>query len=94
LPEFSPQLPAKTQEKALRVILGAFFSNKSMLGANFAHIFMEFVKVFRDFARILKDFARILRDFARYFTKSKSVGVRLHPLQSRLLHQWFHGSIT
>jgi len=30
-----------------------FFSNQSMLGAIFAHIFREFVKVFRDFAWFL-----------------------------------------
>jgi len=57
-----------------------FFSNQSMLGAISAQIFREFLKVFRDFARILWDFARI-------FTKSKLLGVRLHPLHPRLLHQ-------
>ena len=43
------------QKKTLHVILGAtFFSNRSMLGAIFAHIFRECVKVFRYFARVLK----------------------------------------
>jgi len=56
-----------------------FFSNQSMLGDSFAHFFREFVKVFRGFARILKDFSRILKDFSRIFTKSKILGVRLHP---------------
>jgi len=27
-------------------------------------------------------------DFARIFTKSKLLGVRLHPLNPRLLRQW------
>jgi len=45
-----------------------------MLITIFAHIFMVFVKVFRDLARI--------------FTKSKLLGVHLHPLHLCLLHQW------
>jgi len=53
------------------------FSNQTMLGAIFAHTFTEFVKVFRDFALLLKD-------FARNSTKSKLLGVCLHP---RLPHQ-------
>jgi len=40
---------------------------------------MEFVKVFTDFAQISTYFARIFREFARIFTKSKLLGVRLHP---------------
>jgi len=56
------------------------FSNQKMLGAIFAHTFTEFVKVFRDFALLLKDFARI-------FTKSKHLGVCLHSLHPRFLHQ-------
>jgi len=56
------------------------FSNQKMLGAIFAHTFTEFVKVFRDFALLLKDFARI-------FTKSKLLGVCLHSLHPRFLHQ-------
>jgi len=43
-------------------------------------IFRDFVKGFRDFAHISMDFTRILRDFARIFTKSKLLGVHLHPL--------------
>jgi len=65
-------------KKALHVILGAIFSNQSILGDIFAQIFREFVKVFRAFSRI--------------FTKSKLLGVRLHPLQHRLLHQCAHMS--
>ena len=75
-------------------IRAPFFSNQSMLGAIFAQIFREFVKVRRDFSRILWDFAqilwdfaRILWDFARISTKSKLLGVRVHPLHPRLLHQ-------
>jgi len=36
--------------------------------------------------KISTDFARILSDVAWIFTKSKLLGVRLHP---RLLHQWY-----
>jgi len=32
-------------------------------------------------------FARILGDFSQIFTNSKLLGVRLHPLHPRLLHQ-------
>jgi len=56
------------------------FSNQKMLGAIFAHTFMDFVEVFRDFALILMDFARI-------FTISKLLGVCLHALHPRRLHQ-------
>jgi len=56
------------------------FSNQKMLGAIFSHTFTEFVKVFRDFALVLKD-------CARSFTKSKLLGVCLHSLHPRLLHQ-------
>jgi len=51
-----------------------------MLDAIFAHTFTEFVKVFRDFALILKYFPWI-------YTKSKLLGVCLHSLHPRLLHQ-------
>jgi len=54
----------------------------------FAQIFRDFAKVFTDFAQISPDFAQIFRDFARIFIKSKLLGVRLHPLQPRLLHHW------
>jgi len=58
LPEFSQtylkKTPKKvTSEKNLFMSFWApFFSNQSMLGTIFAHIFRELVKVFRDFARI------------------------------------------
>jgi len=77
------------------VILGTIFSNQSTLDAIFACIFREFgwifrdfAKVFTDFAQICLDFARIFKVFARIFTKSKLLGVRLHPLHPRLLHHW------
>jgi len=72
-------------KKAPHVILGAISFKSKHVGhhfcshCEFAQIFREFVKVFRDFARILKDFAWILRDFAQIFTKSKLLGVCLHP---------------
>jgi len=55
--------------------LRTIFPNQIMLGAIFAQI----LKIFRYFAQISMDFARI-------FTKSKLLGVRLHPLHPRLLH--------
>jgi len=69
----------KKRKKVLDVILGAIFSNQSMLATIFAHFFKEFVKVYRDFARILQGFDRILRNFSRNFTKSKLLGVRFPP---------------
>jgi len=41
--------------------------------------------ILRRYSRILHRFPRI---FARIFTKSKLLGVCLHPLHPRLLHQW------
>jgi len=54
------------------------------LGAIFAHFYRGFL-IFSDFLKVFRDFAQILTDFSRIFTKSKILGVRLHP---RLLHQW------
>jgi len=66
--------------------VGAVFSNQSRLGAIFASIFREFafiykdfVKVFTDFPQISTDIVPILRDLAQIFTRSKLLGVRLHP---------------
>ena len=53
----------------------------------FSQIFRDFVKVCRDFAQISTDFTRVLRDFTRIFTKSQHLGLRLHLLHPRLLHQ-------
>jgi len=75
-----------TKKQRLHVILGAIFSNQSTLGAGFACIFKEFAQIFRDFVKVCTDFAqtflefaRIFRDFSRIFTKSRLLGVRLHP---------------
>ena len=43
--------------------------------------------MFTHFSQISIGFARISSDFARIFTKSKVLGVRLHLLHPRLLHQ-------
>ena len=72
-----PNLPEKNPKKVLHAVLGAIFSNQSMLGAIFAHIFRVFPQIFRDFVKVFKDFAQIS-------TKSKLLGVRLLP---RLPHQ-------
>jgi len=57
--------------------------------SEFAQIFQGFVKVLRDFAPNSMDFTRVLRNFALVFTKSKLLGVLLHSLHPRLLHQCF-----
>jgi len=44
--------------------------------------------IFLGVAQIFRDFVKVFRDFAQIFTKSKLLGVRLHPLHHRLLHQW------
>jgi len=69
-----------------------FFSNQNMVGAFFASVFREFAQIFTDFKNIFTDFAQIstdfawiFNDFAQIFTKSKFLGVRLHP---HLLHHW------
>ena len=60
--DFCPNSPKLAQKNSKRVtskeklsmsFWAPFFSNQSMLGAIFAHIFREFVKVFRDFAWFL-----------------------------------------
>jgi len=58
-----------------------------MLRAIFAHFFREFAQIFKEFVEVFRNFARILQDFAWIFTKSKLLGVRLHPLRPCLLHQ-------
>jgi len=72
-------------KKRLHVTLGAIFSNQSTLDVIFACIFGEFAQIFRDFEKVFTDFAQISLNFARIFTKSKLLGVHLHP---RLLHHW------
>ena len=49
------------------------------LGDIFVHIFGSLIR-----------FSEILPRFSRIFTKSKLLGVRLHPLHPRLLHQWLN----
>ena len=75
--------------------IGPFLSNQSKLGAIFARIFIEFAKIFKDFskvftkfAQISTEFSRIFRNFAQIFTKSKNLGVCLHPRHPRLPHHW------
>jgi len=65
---------------------GAVFSNQSRLGAIFASIFREFAFIYKDFVKVFTDFPQIsidivpiLRDLAQIFTRSKLLGVRLHP---------------
>jgi len=61
--------------------------------ANFSRIFMGFAQIFRDFSKVFTDFAQISTDFGRIFTKSKHLGVRLQPLNPRLLHHCFTDTI-
>ena len=56
------------------------------LGDIFVHIFGSLIR----FSGILWRFSEILPRFSRIFTKSKLLGVRLHPLHPRLLHQWLN----
>jgi len=51
------------------------------LGCHFCKINVHtaILRSFTHFVRIFSHFARILRDFSRIFTKSKHLGVRLHP---------------
>ena len=41
------------------------------------------------FAQIFREFQQVIRDFSRIYTKSKLLGVRLHPLHPHLQHQSF-----
>ena len=62
------------------------FSNQKTLDAIFARIFKElprFSGILRRFSQIFARFPWIFMDFARIFTKSKLLGVCLHPC---LLH--------
>jgi len=70
----------KNQKNVCTFILGAIFVKSKHM--------QQFAKVFIHFSQISTEFAWILRDFAWIFTKSKVLGVRLHPLHPRLLHQW------
>jgi len=74
--------PKKTKKIAFKKFKSLHF--------DFGHHFKKSVhiiaKVFTHFAQLSTDFSLILRDFARIFTKSKLLGVRLHPLQTHLLY--------
>ena len=43
-----------------------------------------------DFAQIFREFSKIVQDFSRILNKPKLLGVRLHPVYPRLLHQCFN----
>jgi len=45
------------------------------------------------FANVFTHFAHISTDFSRIFTKSKFMGVGLHPLNPRLLHHVSHPNV-
>jgi len=51
--------------------------------------YSNFADVCTYFSQISSHFARIFVDFARIFTNSKLLGVRLHLLHPRFLHQYF-----
>jgi len=61
-----------------------FKNKKRCLHYDFGAIFVK-SNTCSDFAKVFTHFAHISTDFARIFTKSKVLGVHLHP---RLLHQW------
>jgi len=75
LAQISPNLPEKSdiQKKKIRLHIDfeRHFVNQSTSS--------DFAKVFTHFFQIFKDFARTFRDFARIFTKSKRLGMLLHP---------------
>jgi len=48
---------------------------------------MQNKSTYSNFAKVFTRFAQISTDFARIFIKSKVLGVQLHPLHPRLLHQ-------
>jgi len=70
-----------SKKAALHVIL-------QKLGAIFAQISRYLAKVFTFFVQISTNFAQIFRDFSRIFTRSKLLGVGVHP---RLLHHCLVG---
>jgi len=73
------QMTSKKQQRS-SCNFGCHFFKSKHVGRNFRPIFREFVP---DFAKVFTDFAQIFKNFARIFTKSKLLGVRLHPC---LLH--------
>jgi len=75
----SPKLARKkTPNKSSPCHFGRHFFKSKHVGRHFCSYIRDFVKVFRDFVRILRDFHQI-----------KLLGVSLHPMHPRLLHQCF-----
>jgi len=73
------------QEKALHVILGAISFKLKHVVHDFCLYFQRACSHFQGFCECLQSFAQISTHFAWIFTKSKLLGLRLHPC---LLHQW------
>ena len=73
-PKNNPKRERDLQKEALHVILGATFSNQSMLGAIFAHICRVFARILGGFPRFFPDFKGICPDFHQV----KAFGMRLH----------------
>jgi len=83
----SPNLP----EKCLGHFLCEYFLMKTVFGitskkgsCNSPHVGRHFFKIKSDyvehhFCHLFREFAQIFRDFDRIFTKSKLLGMRLHP---------------
>jgi len=72
LPKFHPNFPKKDD-----------LQKKSAL--SFWVQFLWIQTTYNSFAKVFTHFAQISTDFALIFTKSKLLGVRLHPLHPRLL---------
>ena len=86
-----PNLPEKyfkisdLQKKAFHVNSGSMRSPKKCSSCHFGrHFCSDFLGVLECSQRFSPDFM----GFCRIFSKSKFLGVRLHPQQPRLLHQW------
>ena len=96
----------KRKNDGISFHVGRIFSNQSTSSTNFAQIspnlpektttlwfwvlFLWNQSTCSDFAKVFTHFAQISTDFTQIFTKSKVLGVRLHPLHPCLLHQWLH----
>jgi len=76
---FPKNLRRKIQRKTSKNTFAAFVSYQSSSSAIFISIFRDIVKVSTLLAQIFLDVARILREFAQILTKSKYLGVSLHP---------------
>jgi len=95
LPKKTPKnVPPNTGKKSSCDLVAILFKSKHD-GRHFCSYFQGvcgdfqgFCEGFHIFCPDFHDFVRILRDFSRIFTKSKLLGVHLHP---RLLHHWSKG---